>query len=180
MAIHKKLGPALREDSYHRSLENHLAEKNLEFLSQPLYSVYDDPQQTRLIGYYIPDFIVDDRVVVEIKALNELDNTHLAQIIGYLAVTHCPIGLLINFSARRLQYRRIFPPKKIIEHPINSKWLIEPDELRSRSRKLLHLARRQYSIYNSLITHIFAQYNFPSLVPLPHPLSLFPIRCPSS
>jgi len=54
-----------------------------------------------LIGYYIPDMIVEDLVVVEFKALSGgLDNSHVAQIIGYLAVTGCPVGLLINFGQR--------------------------------------------------------------------------------
>jgi GxxExxY protein len=52
-----------------------------------------------LLGYYIPDFIVEENIVVEIKALNEMDNTHLAQIIGYLAVTQCPSGLLNLMSS---------------------------------------------------------------------------------
>ena len=84
-----------------------------------------------LIGYYIPDFIVAERVVVEIKALNGIDNSHVAQVIGYLAVTVCPVGLLINFGARSLQYRRIFPPKSIAEHHINRQWLFVPDWLKN-------------------------------------------------
>jgi GxxExxY protein len=47
--------------------------------------------------------IVAEQVVVEIKALNSMDNSHLAQVIGYLAVAECPVGLLINFGARSLQ-----------------------------------------------------------------------------
>jgi hypothetical protein len=53
-------------------------------------------------------------IVVEIKAVHGLDNSHMAQIIGYLAVSGCPIGFLISFGERSLRYRRIFPPKKIV------------------------------------------------------------------
>jgi len=83
-----------------------------------------------LIGCYIPDFVVAEQVVVEIKALSGLDNSHLAQVIGYLAVTSCPVGLLINFGARSLQWRRILPPVKITEHKVNRQWLFVPDWLK--------------------------------------------------
>jgi GxxExxY protein len=83
------------------------------------------------MGYYIPDFLVDSHVIVEIKALTYLDNSHLAQVIGYLAVSGCLVGLLLNFGERSLRYRRIFPPKNIQEHKINRQWLFVPDTLRS-------------------------------------------------
>lgn len=87
MAVHRELGPGLREDSYQRALANELGDCSLAFEQQKLYEVYDDPVQKRLIGYYIPDYIVEETVIVEIKALSRLDNNHLAQVIGYLAVS---------------------------------------------------------------------------------------------
>ncbi len=108
----------------------------------PQDAVYDDPEQQRLVGYYIPDFLVEAAVIVEIKALHGLDNSHLAQVISYLAISGCPIGLLINFGERSLRYRRIFPPKKISEHLINRQWLFVPDwlkdDLSATSNKHLH------------------------------------------
>jgi GxxExxY protein len=130
MAVHRQLGPGLREDSYQRALENSLSEADLAFEAQKLDSVYDDPEQQRLVGYYIPDFVVEGTVVVEIKALRGLDNSHLAQIIGYLAVSCCPIGLLINFGERSLRYRRVFPPRGVIDHLVNRQWLFVPDWLK--------------------------------------------------
>jgi hypothetical protein len=82
------------------------------------------------VGYYIPDFIVDAQVIVEIKALPQLDSVHLAQIIGYLAVAECPLGLLINFGTRSLQWRRILPPSKVQEHRPIHRWLFVPDWLK--------------------------------------------------
>lgn len=76
MAVHRELGPGLREDSYQRALDNSLSEASLAFESQKLYSVYDDPGGQRLVGYYIPDFVVEGTVIVEIKALRGLDNSH--------------------------------------------------------------------------------------------------------
>ncbi len=130
MATHRQLGPGYRENTYQRDLEVRLTQSGLAYEPQKLLEVYDSVRGDTLIGYYIPDFVVAEHVVVEIKALKSTDNSHLAQIIGYLAVTGCPIGLLINFGARSLQYRRIFPPKNIAEHRVNRQWLFVPDGLK--------------------------------------------------
>jgi GxxExxY protein len=107
----------------------------LTFEAEQLYPVYDDPDQQRLVGYYIPDFVVDEKVIVEIKALKSLDNSHLAQVIGYLAVSGFPVGLLINFGERSLRYRRVFPPQKVIDHLVNRQWLFIPDWLKNEDEK---------------------------------------------
>jgi GxxExxY protein len=133
MAVHRELGPGLREDSYQRALANKLIDASFACEGQKHYEVYEDPEQQRLVGYYIPDFVVDGVVVVEIKALRGLDNSHLAQIIGYLAVSGCPIGLLINFGERSLRYRRVFPPQKVVDHLVNRQWLFIPDWLRQEN-----------------------------------------------
>ena len=130
MAMHRQLGPGYREDTYQRDLEVRFTERELAYKPQKLLEVYDSSQGNVLIGYYIPDFIVADQVVVEIKALKGTDNSHVAQVIGYLAVTGYPVGLLINFGARSLQWRRILPPKNITEHRVNRQWLFVPDWLK--------------------------------------------------
>ncbi|HZW03141.1 MAG TPA: GxxExxY protein [Anaerolineaceae bacterium] len=130
MAVHRKLGPGYREDTYQRDLETSLAEKEISYEAQKLYEVYDSLGNEILIGYYVPDFVVEGKVIVEIKALNRTDNSHLAQVIGYLAVTGCPIGLLINFGERSLGYQRVFPPKNIQVHHVNRQWLFIPNRLK--------------------------------------------------
>ena len=135
MAVHRELGPGLREDTYQRSLANHLSEASLPYEAERLYSVYDDPEQQRLVGYYIPDFVVDEKIIVEIKAVKFLANNHLAQVIGYLAVSAVPIGLLINFAEHSLRYRRVFPPQKVIDHLLNRQWLFVPDWLKGHTIK---------------------------------------------
>jgi GxxExxY protein len=130
MAVHRELGPGLRENSYQRALAGKLTNAGLSFEQQKLYEVYEGVDNARLVGYYIPDFIVEATVVVEIKALRALDNSHLAQIIGYLAVSTCPVGLLINFGERSLRHRRVFPPLKVTDDLINRQWLFVPDWLK--------------------------------------------------
>lgn len=130
MAIHRELGPGLRENSYQKALASKLTDAGLGIEQQKLYEVYEGSDNARLAGYYIPDFVVEGTVIVEIKALRGSDNSHLAQIIGYLAVSSCPVGLLINFGERSLNHRRIFPPHKITDDLINRQWLFVPDWLR--------------------------------------------------
>ena len=107
MAVHRAQGSGKHESDYQRALEAQFAQDGLAFVAEKNIEVY---HENPLIGLYIPDFIVEDTLVVEIKALSGLDNSHVAQVIGYLAVTSCPVGLLINFGARSLQWRRILPP----------------------------------------------------------------------
>lgn len=130
MAVHRKLGPGYREDTYQRDLQAYLMEKDIPFEAQKLYEVHETADQNTLIGYYIPDFIVNEKVVVEIKALKGTDNSHLAQVIGYLAVTGSSVGLLINFGERSLVYHRVLPPRNLQEHRVNRQWLFVPDWLK--------------------------------------------------
>ena len=122
MSVHGKLGPGYRENTYQRDLVVYFTEAGLSYEAQKLYDVYDSLDRSRLIGYYIPDFVVEQQVIVEIKALRGLDNSHEAQIIGYLAVSGCSVGLLLNFGLRSLQKKRTgwnfpFPKKLFFSHP---------------------------------------------------------------
>ena len=68
------------------------------------------------VGLLYVDHLVEDAVVVEEKALSHLlTNEEVAQVITYLAALDKPVGLLLNFGRRRLEYRRIFRPKKLEE-----------------------------------------------------------------
>src|SRR5438445_11218494 len=83
MATHRELGPGYREDTYQRDMELRFTESGLAFVPQKKLEVYDIEHDEVLIGYYIPDFVVAETVIVEIKALHGLDNSHVAEIIGY-------------------------------------------------------------------------------------------------
>jgi GxxExxY protein len=130
MATHNSLGPGLRENTYQRDLEARLLEKELPFVAQKHYDVLGGAEKDVLIGFYIPDFIVSEKIVVEIKALSGINNDHISQVIGYLAVTGCHLGMLINFGERRLNFRRILPPLAVQEHQVNRRWLYVPEWLK--------------------------------------------------
>lgn len=132
MTVHRARGSGYRENTYQKDLETHLERSKIIFAAQKLLDVFDSVDSRRLIGYYIPDFIVDNRVIVEIKALHGLDDSHIAQVIGYLAVTGCEVGLLINFGQRSLEWQRVLPPKRIQDHKVNRQWLFVPEWLQDK------------------------------------------------
>jgi len=111
MEVHRSLGPGYRELTYQRALEMRLDECGLRYEAQRAFEVRDALAEDALLGYYVPDFVVEATVVVELKALSALVNTHLAQMIGYLVVSKCPVGLLINFGDGSLRFRRVLPPR---------------------------------------------------------------------
>ncbi|MEJ2710992.1 MAG: GxxExxY protein, partial [Anaerolineales bacterium] len=102
MALHRKRGSGYREQVYQRDLEIPMTEAGLAIESQKLYEIFDELDGEQLVGYYIPDFVVEDKVIVEIKALKALEDSHTAQVIGYLAISGCRVGLLINFGTSSL------------------------------------------------------------------------------
>ena len=125
--IHRKLGPGHREKIYQKNLEQEFQQRGITFESPKRIEVCDEGI---LVGFYILDFLVEGKVVVEIKALSQIDNSHVAQVIIYLTATKSPVGLLLNFGERSLVYRRILPPKKVTQHHINYQWLFVPDWLK--------------------------------------------------
>ncbi|MGB9722979.1 MAG: GxxExxY protein [Chloroflexia bacterium] len=128
MAVHRRLGPGHKEEVYQRALEAELEEAGLAFEAQKCLEVYD---KGRLVGYYIPDFVVEDRVIVEIKAFATIHQRYLGQVITYLNHTGLPVGLLINFGERSLRTRRVFPSPQAAEFRVNYQWLFVPDWLKA-------------------------------------------------
>lgn len=94
--VHKALGPGLLESSYETCLAYEFACQGLAFEQQKsMPVVYKDIQ---LDAGYRLDFLVEDQVIVELKAVDMLRPIHRAQIISYLKLSGCKIGLLINFN----------------------------------------------------------------------------------
>jgi len=104
MAVHNQLKPGLREKTYERALVLELAKKGLRIDQQKSFDVRYDGA---VIDTMIPDLIVADAVIVDTKCVTTFDDTHLAQMVGYLSITGLRLGLLINFKHSRLQWKRI-------------------------------------------------------------------------
>ena len=118
MEVHSDLGPGYKEEIYQKALDIELRNRNLQFEPQKPIQIEFKGER---VGLQLLDFFVQDKVVVEIKALSRLDTDHEAQIISYLKATQSETGLLINFGTKKLEYKRILPPKKIKEWSKQSK-----------------------------------------------------------
>lgn len=80
----------------------------IEFEREKEQKIYYDQI---LVGTRRADFVVENKVIVELKALINLEDVHLAQAKNYVVAYNFPIGLLINFGARSLQFKKIYNPK---------------------------------------------------------------------
>lgn len=104
MEVHKHLGNGFQEVVYQRALAIEMQMQGIEFSREHemslTYKGYD-------IGKRRVDFFVEEKIMVEIKALINLEDVHLAQAMNYVEAYNLEIGLLINFGAKSLQHKRV-------------------------------------------------------------------------
>lgn len=99
--IHKTLGPGLLESAYEHCLAHELRKSGLHVLQQhPLPLVYED---VKLEAGYRIDILVNNKLIIEIKAVEALNEIHLAQTLTYLKLSNGKLGLLINFNVLLLK-----------------------------------------------------------------------------
>jgi GxxExxY protein len=96
MRVHRRLGPGLLESVYEKCLCHEFTRAGTQFRRQvPLPILYDDVQ---IDCGYLADIIVDDEVILELKSVERMLPLYEAQLLTYLRLSGCPIGLLINFN----------------------------------------------------------------------------------
>jgi len=96
LKVHKTLGPGLLESSYEECLNYELKNSGLKVQKQkPLPLIYEDVKLE--IGYRV-DIIIENKVIIEIKSVEALNHVHLAQVLTYLKLSNCKLGMLINFN----------------------------------------------------------------------------------
>jgi GxxExxY protein len=104
MEVHRGLGPGFLEAVYQAALAHELSLRGIHFAEQKhLPVVY----KGALVGDYVADFVVEDCVILELKALAMLNEAHQAQALNYLAATGLHLALLLNFGAASLQWKRV-------------------------------------------------------------------------
>ena len=104
MELHRQLGNGFQEVTYQRALEIEMASQGISFSREYEMPVFYKEQQ---IGTRRVDFLVEGIVSVELKAIIQLEDVHLAQAINYLEAYDLEVGLLINFGAKSLQFKRL-------------------------------------------------------------------------
>ena len=103
--VHEYFGTGLLEKVYEAALEHRLIKAGYKVERQKPLRVFDEDGYC--VGDYFVDMLVDDSLMVELKAVKTLAPEHFAQILNYLKIAHTPVGLLINFGSYKFERRTI-------------------------------------------------------------------------
>lgn len=110
MKVHSALGNGFQEVIYQRALAIEMEKQGLCYKREMEMSIYYDGID---IGTRRVDFFVEDIIMLELKALIKIEDVHLAQAMNYCQAYNLPIGLLINFGAKSLQFKRVYNLKHL-------------------------------------------------------------------
>ena len=105
MKVHSILGNGFQEVIYQRALSIEMQKQGLNYKREMEMKIFYDGID---IGTRRVDFFVEDTIMLEIKALTKLEDVHLAQAMNYCQAYNLPIGLLINFGAKSLMFKRVY------------------------------------------------------------------------
>jgi len=110
MKVHTKLGNGFQEVIYQRALAIELGKAGLEFAREVEMQILYEGEE---IGARRVDFLVEGKVLAELKALTKLEDVHLAQALNYLEAFDLEIGLLLNFGGKKLEFKRLTNERKL-------------------------------------------------------------------
>jgi GxxExxY protein len=114
MKVHTVLGNGYQEAIYQRALSIEMEVHNLKHIREKEMDIfYNDIK----VGRRRVDFFIEENIMVELKAVSKLDDINLNQTMNYCQAYNLPIGLLINFGAKRLEFKRVYN----LNHPDNKK-----------------------------------------------------------
>ena len=119
MTVHNKLGNGFQEVIYQRALAIEMTKQALDFIREMVMPIYYDVEE---IGTRRVDFFVEDKIMVELKAVTQLEKVHLAQALNYLEAYKMEIGLLINFGNTKLEFKRL-----TIQHKLENQ-VVKPNK----------------------------------------------------
>jgi GxxExxY protein len=105
MNVHKELGRGFLEIVYKDALEIEFKKRGIFFQREKKYEIFYDG--ILLPHYYQADFVIDEKVILEVKSQQGVIDEHYKQVLNYLAVSKCKLGLLVNFGQDSLQFKRL-------------------------------------------------------------------------
>ena len=105
MEIHNELGKGFSEVVYGDALEIELKSNGVPYQKEVKFNIAY--KGSTLKHYYFADFLVDSKIILEIKAIERLTSSHIKQTLNYLAASQLKLGLLVNFGEDRLTYKRV-------------------------------------------------------------------------
>ena len=104
MEVHRVLGPGLNEKPYENAMVVEFGLREIEWKQQKSFTV---EYKGETVGRYAPDLIAFGKIVVDAKAISEITEREMGQMLNYLRVTGMPLGLIINFAPSSLQWKRV-------------------------------------------------------------------------
>jgi len=107
--VHQTLGPGFLESIYRRALVIDLQRAKLQVETAKEIVIYYDGEE---VGRHRLDLLVEQRLIIEMKTVEDLSQAHYAQLRSYLRATGLPVGLLVNFSGAKADHRRVENPTK--------------------------------------------------------------------
>lgn len=116
MKVHSTLGNGFQEVIYQKALAIEMQKQGVGFQREMEMTIFYDGID---IGTRRVDFFVEENIMVEIKALIKIEDVHLAQAMNYCQAYNLPIGLLINFGAKCLEFKRVYN----LTHPDNKEYI---------------------------------------------------------
>lgn len=108
MKVHSTLGSGFQEVIYQRALAIEMQKQGLDFAREMEMTIYYEEIE---IGTRRVDFFVESKIMVELKVVSKLDDLHMARAINYLEAYGLPIGLLINFGSKSMEFKRVYNTK---------------------------------------------------------------------
>lgn len=103
--VHNTLGNGFVESVYQEALMIELFKRNIPYCAEQKLEIWY--KEDMLTKFFIADFICYDKIIIELKATDDLTNDHIGQVINYLKATNFKLGLLLNFGTPKLQIKRL-------------------------------------------------------------------------
>jgi GxxExxY protein len=110
--VHNKLGPLYQEKYYQRAIEKELTAAGIPFEKEKSIPI---GYENNNVGRYSLDFVVDNRIVLEIKTLKYLHPKYVNQVLGYLNALQIQLGIIANFKKDKLELKRLILPDKYLK-----------------------------------------------------------------
>ncbi len=105
MEVHKELGKGFSEIIYGDALEIEFKNSGIAYSREERFDI--SYKNLKLPHYYFADFVIENKIILEIKAIEVLTNSHLKQALNYLAASKLKLGILVNFGENSLKYKRV-------------------------------------------------------------------------
>ena len=105
MEVHRELGKGFSEIIYGDALEIEFKKNNITYSREERFDI--TYKENLLPHYYFADFVIDEKIILEIKAISELTKSHVKQTLNYLAASKLKLALLVNFGEDSLNYKRV-------------------------------------------------------------------------